>query len=59
MNIAHVEAQHDSLVDAMDKLMEELNAQDLDMDGSISLEEFKKAFANVSSPFLIRFEASY
>ena len=48
MNIAQIESQHDLLVDAMDSLMAEMNIQDRDGDGSISLEEFKRVYDSVS-----------
>ncbi|XP_071790966.1 uncharacterized protein [Asterias amurensis] len=51
MNIAHIESQHDLLVDAMDSLMAEMNIQDRDGDGSISLEEFKRVYDSTESKF--------
>ncbi len=48
MNIAQIESQHDLLVEAMDNLVAEMSIQDIDENGAISLEEFKRVYNSVS-----------
>ncbi|XP_022095676.1 uncharacterized protein LOC110981937 isoform X1 [Acanthaster planci] len=50
-NNEYIEAQHNILVEAMDKLLAELSKQDVNMDGNIQLDEWMKAFNSKDSEF--------
>ncbi|XP_022095708.1 uncharacterized protein LOC110981955 isoform X2 [Acanthaster planci] len=47
----YIETQHNILMEAMDKLLAELNKQDVNMDGNIQLDEWMKAFNSKDSEF--------